>query len=99
MATVRKFDACIPRPDNRAQSRQGAVWWHRIGNAIENERGSITIFLNSLPISDDQGNFKICLFVPDEDRLQQDRGNVKGNAAGKYNKPSSKNDTDDEIPF
>lgn len=91
MTTVRKFQAHVPRP----KSDGNGVWWHRIGSAVENDKGQVTIYFDSLPFPDIEGTVKVMLFEPKEDgKLQERRGPAP------RSKPKPKDDeTDDEIPF
>ena len=90
MATKRKFDAVTPRPK---YNERGAVWWHKIGSAVENDKGQITIFLNSIPIPGDEGDVRIHLFEQKEDEERAPKERVR--------QPHHKKDAldDDHIPF
>lgn len=77
-----KYNVVSPRPKH---NEAGKVWWHNIGNATMNDKGNITIYLNSLPIPDAEGQIRIMLFEKDETQTRTA-------------KPKS-NDVDDEIPF
>jgi hypothetical protein len=86
MATKRKFNACSPRP-----KKDGGVWWHRVGSAYENEKGQISVYLNSTPVGDPEKENQICftLFEDTEERGEVRRSSPR-QSGGK---------DDDEIPF
>jgi len=82
----KRFDACTPRPKHG-----GGTWWHRVGSAFENDKGQVTVYLDSVPVPDkERGNIVIMLFEPKErERVAEMDG------SGKKEKPKF----DDEIPF
>jgi hypothetical protein len=103
----RKFNVCTPRPK---YGTDGESWWHTIGNAIEKDNGSITIFLNSLPLPDAKKpeSVVLMLFEKDEQRdadreSSRDKGSSsrdKSNASTRSaRKPASRSADEDEIPF
>jgi len=81
MASVKRYDVCTPRPKHR----EDGVWWHRIGNGSMNEKGQVTVWLESLPIPDDDGKVVVMLF---EKREEQDDWRAK---------PAPP--IDDEVPY
>lgn len=77
------------------------TYWHNIGTAFENEKGQITVYLNSLPIPGDDGKVKIMLFDKKDDADRdhdRDRGSRSKSSSRKPTRQSSSSD-DDEIPF
>lgn len=88
----KRFDACTPRA-----KRDGGSWWHRVGSAFENDKGLITVYLDSYPVPDADGRVAIMLFEPkDDNQPRQRRDNVSRPDFG--SRPLSE-DLDDEIPF
>ncbi len=94
MGAKRKFDVCTPRPK---YAEQGKVWWHRVGNAVENDNGQITVFLDSVPVPDPARENKIVmmLFEPRDDNADR-RPAFAASTNRATRKPVQ---DDDEIPF
>ena len=84
----KRFDVCTPRPKTNRQGESDGTWWHRVGNAYQNDKGLITVYLDSVPVPDPDKENKIVmmLFEPKE----------KGES-----KPAQRTSRadDDEIPF
>lgn len=101
MASKKRFDVVTPRP-----KYGGGTWWHRVGNAHQNEEGRITIYLDSVPVPDPEKDNKIVmmLFEPREDDADSGKkGKGSGAGAGKgkrgQQQASLSEELDDEIPF
>jgi len=88
----KRYDAMTPRP----KYNEDGVWWHRVGQAHQNDKGQITIYLDSVPVPDPKKENKIVimLFEPKE------RGESRSDSAAsaRDNKRRTEVD-DDEIPF
>ena len=86
----KRFDVCTPRPKTNRQGESDGTWWHRVGNAYQNDKGLITIYLDSVPVPDQDKDNKIVmmLFEPKE----------KSDAKSSASRTTSRTD-DDEIPF
>lgn len=88
---AKRFNVATPKPK---YNQPGETWWHRVGSAWQNEKGLITVYLDSYPIPDKDGVVKMMLFEPkDEDR-----------PASPKQEPARSTKTyaeelDDEIPF
>jgi hypothetical protein len=106
MATVKRWDVFTPRPKISGTG----TWWHRVGTALESDRGQITVYLDSVPLPDmESQQIKLMLFEPkdrggdDNRKSQPDSGRSKqqrpspGASEGRGRGQSS--DSDDEIPF
>lgn len=98
----RKMNVTVPIKYGREGDK---TYWHNIGTAFENEKGQITIYLNSLPIPGDDGKVKIMLFDKKDD-ADRDHGGGGGSARSttkastkSKGRQSSQSDGDDEIPF
>lgn len=99
----RKMNVTVPIKYGREGDK---TYWHNIGTAFENEKGQITIYLNSLPIPGDDGKVKIMLFDKKDD-ADRDHGRRGGGSSQSTTKASTKSkgrqssqsDVDDEIPF
>jgi len=93
----RRFDVTTPRPKHDGSG----VWWMKLGSAVENDKGQITVFLEALPlISAETGKAQLNLFEPrDQYGAQPD---PPTQTKGK-NKPKTKKEGEeesaDEIPF
>jgi hypothetical protein len=91
MASKRKFNACTPRP-----KQDGGVWWHKVGSAYENEKGQISVYLNSVPVPDPEKENQVC-FTLFED-TERDAERREGRRPAPRTSGNSNKD-DDEIPF
>lgn len=99
MSVVKKFDAVTPRPKYK---EEGRVWWHRIGSAVENEKGQIAIYLDSVPVPDaKEGKVVIMLFEQrEEDRDNPETRKSTRDAGARSRTEKRVSDIDvDEIPF
>jgi hypothetical protein len=104
MSTKRKFDVCTARPK---YAEKDAVWWHRVGNAVENDKGSITIYLDSVPVPNPKHENKIVMMLfeqRDEDGNGGRRDNVRnttaeGSSAARRGASRRETENDDDIPF
>lgn len=101
MAYTKRYNVTTKRPKSTGNDE---VWWHRIGKAFTNEKGQITVYLDSLPIPGSDGKVQLYLFEDTEER--QERVEVPVSLKEHYerqyiNPPtrSIKNDLDDDIPF
>lgn len=76
-----RYDACTPRPNG------DKTWWHKVGSAWKNDKGMITVYLDSYPMIDtEKGKAVIMLFEP---KAKEDSSPTKPRASVE----------DDEIPF
>jgi len=97
---AKKYDAVTPRPKYGEPNK---VWWHRVGNGIMNDKGQISIYLDSVPVPDPERENKIVIMLfESKDREEKDqepgpRSKSKSGGGGGRRAPS--NDIDDEIPF
>lgn len=66
-----RFDVCAPR--KRKDSEK--TFWHRVGTAWENEKGTSIVF-DSLPLPDDKGRVTVMLFEPREKAAPQPAGEL-----------------------
>lgn len=90
MSTKRRFNAVTPRPK---YGEEGAVWWHQVGNAVENDKGQISIYLDSVPVPDQEsGSIKIMLFEKKSD-------DEKPKPRPAATRGGRRSDMDEEIPF
>jgi len=95
MATTKRFDAVTPRPKHNADG----VWWHRVGRAVQNEKGQIAIYLDSVPVPDqERGNIVIMLFEAKE-RDEQEANSRRRTTGETPPKSRPTTQIDDEIPF
>lgn len=100
MPTTRKFDVCTPRP--KFGGKRGEVWWHQVGNAAENDKGQISVWLNSVPVPDPQSDNQIVLMLFEKrDREQQEDESPKrrGGSAAPTKGRGGQDEDQDEIPF
>lgn len=95
MADKKRFDACTPRPK---WGKEGEVWWHRIGTAVTNEKGNVTVYLDSLPFPDKEGRVAVMLF---EQRDREETTQRRGDSRTERRESAGRRqvDEDDEIPF
>ena len=95
MGTKRKFDVCTPRPKF---GEEGKSWWHRVGNAVENDKGQITIYLNSIPVPDPtrENQVVMMLFEPREDDRAAAPAAQSSPSRSKRQQPK---EDEDYIPF
>ena len=72
---TRRFDCCTPRP-----KKDGGVWWHKVGGAWENDKGTITIYLDSVPVPDPSRDNKIVfsLFEQTDNKAKEEAPKVEG---------------------
>jgi hypothetical protein len=92
VTVTRKFNAVTPRPRYDGQG----TWWHKVGTAIENDKGQIMLYLDSMPAPDkEKGSYNICLFEQDEDAKFKTNTPRSGEAPRR----NRSTDDDDEIPF
>lgn len=78
------------------------TFWHNIGTAFKNDKGQMTVYLNSLPLPNTEGKCSFMIFPPKDDDADRDFGQRGGRSQGKTTgKKSStpKPEIDDEIPF
>jgi hypothetical protein len=102
MVAKRKFDVCTPRPK---YMEQDAVWWHRVGNAVESDKGTITIYLDSVPVPDHKKENKIIMMLFEQreenskggDRDRERNATTEGSSVP--NRRAVRKDIDDDIPF
>jgi len=88
----KRYDAMTPRP----KYNEDGVWWHRVGQAHQNDKGQITIYLDSVPVPDPKKENKIVimLFEPKE-RSERSSDDKPSFGASKRRTEVD----DDEIPF
>jgi hypothetical protein len=87
-----RYDACSPRPYKKKKDGEEKTYWHKVGTAWQNDKGLVTIYLDSYPVPDPskEGKAVIMLFEPkDEEQAAK---------SGKPSRLSTKYD-EDEIPF
>lgn len=96
----RKMNVTVPiEYEQRGEKK---TFWHTIGTAFENDKGQITIYMNSLPLPGPDGRVKVMLFDKKDDA---DRDHVQDRKKGgsSSRKPRTtgggSSDIDDEIPF
>lgn len=94
-----KFNVSVPIKYGEDNER---TFWHNIGTAFKNDKGQMTVYLNSLPLPNSEGKCSFMIFPPKEDDADRDYGGQRGGGrskptAGKRSAPKS--DIDDEIPF
>lgn len=87
MPSIKKFNICVARPKGNPND---GVWWHQIGRASQNDRGQISLFFDSLPITDKDGRCGAMLFEQKERDDNQSSGGSRR---------SSARTDDDDIPF
>ena len=92
MPAKRKFDVCVGRPKYNSDG----VWWHRLGNAIENEKGQIVLFLDSIPAPNPEGQYQMTCF---ESKPKDDADSEKGSGRRRSSRSSQQDNDDEEIPF
>jgi hypothetical protein len=85
MPSVRKFNICIAMP--KGDRPTDGVWWLKIGQASENERGQISLFVDALPVK--QWDGRAMLF---EQTDRNDRSVGRGQSGANH-------DRNDEIPL
>lgn len=105
----KRFNVMTPRP-----KQDGGSWWHKVGNAFENDRGLVTVYLDSVPVPDQEKNNKIVmmLFEPEENQeprtsggksgrsnIRESSSQAKAAGKGKGKKQELSEELDDEIPF
>lgn len=84
-----RFNVATPRPKH-----DGGTFWLRIGSAWQNEKGLITVYLDSYPIPDKEGVVKMMLFEPDPRDKPARGGGREENSPRAWNR-----ELDDDIPF
>lgn len=91
---ARRFNVATPRP-----KYGGGTWWHRVGKAHENDRGTITVYLDSVPVPDPEKDNKIVmtLFEEEEDGSPRRSSGSSGSSSRRQSAPEVEDD--DEIPF
>ncbi len=94
---AKRYDVCTPRPK---YGEEGKSWWHRVGSAHQNDKGLITIYLDSVPVPDAARENKIVmmLFEPRERETEQTPARSAAAPKSKGSAPRRGAD-DDEIPF
>ena len=96
MPTVKRWDVSTPRK----KYNNDGVWWHRVGTALESDRGQITIYLDSVPLPDPESNqIKMMLFEPKESRDGKPSERAQRPSPGAAKGPGEGARNDDEIPF
>ena len=106
MATIKRYDVTTPRPKYSGDG----VWWHRVGSAVMNDKGQIMVYLDSVPVPDkEKGTINLVLFEPREKDDEQPStassgggrqgGRSEQSRGGRGQKPTAREDMDDEIPF
>ena len=58
----KRFNVSTPKPYSDGS---GKTWWLKVGSAWQNDRGLITVYLDSYPTPDKDGVVKMMLFEPD----------------------------------
>lgn len=86
----KRYDICAPRKG------KDKTFWHRIGTAWENEKGTQLVF-DSLPLPDDEGRVVAMLFEPRDNSQGQQRGQTMQGAVREHFPASAP--LDDNIPF
>ena len=84
----KRFDCCTPRP-----KKDGTVWWHKVGSAWQNDKGNITVYLDSVPVPDGRNDNKVIIHLfEQEERQKEEPPKVEGSEQMKAH-------LKDEIPF
>lgn len=89
-----RYDVCTPRPDGR---EEGKTWWHKVGSAWKNDKGLVTVYLDSIPLPDPEkgGKVVMMLFEPKE---KEGDARTKTTSDSKTSRQTSRHE-DGEIPF
>ena len=89
---TQRFDVCTPRPKGDGTG----TWWHKVGTAWENDKGLVTVYLDSYPVPDpEKGNKAVMMLFKPKAKNGEERTTKA--IGGKAGLPSR--DEDDEIPF
>ena len=86
----KRFNVSTPKPYSDGS---GKTWWLKVGSAWQNDRGLITVYLDSYPTPDKDGVVKMMLFEPDPREPQQTREPTIDTSM------SYKEALSDEVPF
>ena len=86
----KRFNVATPRPKH-----DGGTFWLRVGSAWQNEKGLITVYLDSYPIPDREGAVKMMLFEPEPNK---DPIRTPAREPQEPRRPWNE-ELDDEIPF
>lgn len=92
---AKRYDVCTPRPK---YGEEGKSWWHRVGSAHQNDKGLITIYLDSVPVPDPGKDNKIVMMLF-EPREKDETGRASGQSAPRRSSAPKRGAEDDEIPF
>lgn len=91
-----RYDAMTPRPKG-----DGGTWWHKVGSAWKNDKGLVTVFLDSVPVPDPDKDNKIVIMLFEPRDPQQSGPSTVSQQSRQSAAPqrSMKEEMDDEIPF
>lgn len=83
-----RYDVCTPRPKGEGNG----TWWHKVGTAWKNDKGLVTVYLDSYPVPDpEKGNKAVMMLFEPKERSET--------AAVQKSKTTSGFETEEEIPF
>lgn len=90
MSNSKRFDMCSPR----ARTNSDKPYWHKVGSAFENEKGT-TLLFDSLPLPDQDGRVVVMLFEPKD---KDDRPQRGGDGRGERRQSYDDRGRDDDVP-
>jgi len=87
-----RYDVCTPRP----HKDEGKTWWHKVGTAWKNDKGLITVYLDSYPVPDPDKDNKAVMMLFEPKERGEERP-AKSSSGGTTRNTSHADD--EEIPF